>query len=126
MQFDDILFLSSKILYGHFALNVNRKSTVKVDTVTHTSVFYPVNHRNRIFGFRPNMNLRQSKITEYSAKNEYSVITEYSASYRIFGKLPNILLYQEQPTVKLGPNISPEMLNFGNFTENLAILPNIR
>ena len=49
-----------------------------------------MNHRNRIFGFRPNTNLRQSEFTEYSAENEHSVIF---GNYRIFGKLPNILPY---------------------------------
>ena len=32
-----------------------------------------VNHRNRIFWFRPNTNLRWLEITEYSAETEYSV-----------------------------------------------------
>ena len=32
-----------------------------------------VNHRNRIFWFRPNTNLRLLEITEYSAETEYSV-----------------------------------------------------
>ena len=39
-------------------------------------VFIIVNHRNRIFLFRPNTNLRWLEITEYSAETEYSV-TDY-------------------------------------------------
>ena len=37
-----------------------------------------VNHRNRIFWFRPNTNLRWLEITEYSAGTEYSVIVYFS------------------------------------------------
>ena len=94
-----------------------------------------MNHRNRIFGFRPNTNLWQSEITEYSAENEYSVIF---GNYRIFGKLPNIRQVTEYFTVsgttnsEVGAKYQSRDAKFrqfyrifGNFTEYSVILPNI-
>ena len=78
-----------------------------------------VNHRNRIFWFRPNTNLRWLEITEYSAETEYSVIVYFS---RIFGNftehsanLPNLW--------PIGTSMSVYI--FGNFAEYSVKSPNI-
>ena len=87
-----------KILSGD--MNIYRADGVDghsyVKARNHSYTQSSVNHRNRIFGFRPNMNLRQLEITEYSAENEYSVIF---GNYRIFGKLLNIRQVTEYFTV---------------------------